>query len=286
MKKLVCSCAAIILLFGLAGALHAQPNVTYVNTTNDTGGDLTGAALGVNVSGTLMWDYSNGSSTTGTTADREKGDIEGNQRNNLPPTVTFGSGVDLEGASGGWGYQMIIDDFGGPFEMGTLASAIEDNSLSESLALLEISGGVTAMRLGVVMDGLDGIAFVGDDLTVSAGVVGASVDPFANIGDPAALDTDVHWFDVSEISDGDILSIDTNGGTSGLGTVIGFVISNVKGGVLKGDVNQDGSVDLLDVQPFVELVTGGEFQAEADANCDGAVNLLDVTPFVLILTGG
>ncbi len=58
------------------------------------------------------------------------------------------------------------------------------------------------------------------------------------------------------------------------------------GGVLKGDVNLDGIVDLLDVSPFVALLTGGGFQAEADLNCDGIVDLLDVSPFVNLLTGG
>lgn len=53
-----------------------------------------------------------------------------------------------------------------------------------------------------------------------------------------------------------------------------------------GDVNLDGAVDLLDVAPFVALLTGGGFQCEADINVDGAVDLLDVTPFVDLLTGG
>jgi len=55
---------------------------------------------------------------------------------------------------------------------------------------------------------------------------------------------------------------------------------------LPGDVNGDDSVDLLDVTPFVNAVTGGTFQCEADINEDGSVNLLDVTPFVDLLTGG
>ena len=53
--------------------------------------------------------------------------------------------------------------------------------------------------------------------------------------------------------------------------------------VLLGDVNLDGDVNLLDVAPFVELVSTGTFQAEADTNQDGAVNLLDVGPFVSLL---
>ena len=53
-----------------------------------------------------------------------------------------------------------------------------------------------------------------------------------------------------------------------------------------GDVNQDGSVNLLDVQPFIDLLSSGTFQEEADTNQDGAVNLLDVGPFIEILGGG
>lgn len=52
------------------------------------------------------------------------------------------------------------------------------------------------------------------------------------------------------------------------------------------DVNQDGAINLLDVAPFVDLITSGEFQAEADLNQDCAVNLLDVAPFIQFLTGG
>lgn len=55
---------------------------------------------------------------------------------------------------------------------------------------------------------------------------------------------------------------------------------------LVGDVNCDGEIDLLDVAPFVDLVTAGEFSAKADVNLDGTVDLLDVAPFVALLTGG
>ena len=57
------------------------------------------------------------------------------------------------------------------------------------------------------------------------------------------------------------------------------------GAVLLGDVNMDGTVDLLDVQPFVDLIVNGIFQAEGDFNVDGTVDLLDVQPFVDILLG-
>ena len=54
---------------------------------------------------------------------------------------------------------------------------------------------------------------------------------------------------------------------------------------LLGDINQDGIVDLLDVAPFVTLLTSGAFQSEADVNEDGVVSLLDVNPFVELLGG-
>ena len=54
---------------------------------------------------------------------------------------------------------------------------------------------------------------------------------------------------------------------------------------LLGDVNLDGVVNLLDVQPFVQRISTGSFQAEADTNLDDVVNLLDVSPFIAILAG-
>ncbi len=52
-----------------------------------------------------------------------------------------------------------------------------------------------------------------------------------------------------------------------------------------GDINLDGVINLLDVAPFVTLLTDGEYQIEADIKLDAAVDLLDVEPFVSRLTG-
>ena len=52
-----------------------------------------------------------------------------------------------------------------------------------------------------------------------------------------------------------------------------------------GDVNLDGSIDLLDVSTFVERLDEGDFQLEADTNFDQVVNLLDVPGFVELLVG-
>lgn len=54
---------------------------------------------------------------------------------------------------------------------------------------------------------------------------------------------------------------------------------------LLGDVNLDGTVNFLDISPFIAVLTSGMFQAEADCDTSGAVNFLDISPFIAILTG-
>ena len=62
-----------------------------------------------------------------------------------------------------------------------------------------------------------------------------------------------------------------------------LVTVNVTQKILLGDVNLDGLVTLLDVAPFVQILSDLGYQAEADINQDGAVDLLDVPLFVELL---
>jgi hypothetical protein len=55
--------------------------------------------------------------------------------------------------------------------------------------------------------------------------------------------------------------------------------------VLLGDINLDGTVNFLDISPFISVLSGTAFQAEADCNESGAVDFLDITPFIGILSG-
>lgn len=59
-------------------------------------------------------------------------------------------------------------------------------------------------------------------------------------------------------------------------------------GLVLGDINQDGFVDLLDCAPFEQLLVHQNcaFQPEADIDQDGQVTLLDFCQFVEILVGG
>lgn len=79
-------------------------------------------------------------------------------------------------------------------------------------------------------------------------------------------------------SDGTIQTVN-----NGLAVNTKKLVTYGKSDVLPGDVNLDGTVNLLDVSPFIELLSSSQFQAEADINQDGSVNLLDVEPFVNIL---
>ena len=72
-------------------------------------------------------------------------------------------------------------------------------------------------------------------------------------------------------------------GMFGLNTPAYVAIDNLVV-VLLGDVNMDGEVNLLDVDPFVAILVNAGDLAQADINRDGMVDLLDVSPFVDLLT--
>ena len=50
-----------------------------------------------------------------------------------------------------------------------------------------------------------------------------------------------------------------------------------------GEVNCDAEADLLDAEPFVDLLSNEESSDRADINKDGEVRLLDVAPFAACL---
>ena len=51
-----------------------------------------------------------------------------------------------------------------------------------------------------------------------------------------------------------------------------------------GDINGDGTVDLLDIEPFLAVLAGSKYILDADINLDNVVDLLDVFPFVELIT--
>jgi len=54
--------------------------------------------------------------------------------------------------------------------------------------------------------------------------------------------------------------------------------------VLLGDVDLSGEVDFRDIVPFIALLSGNTFQAEADIDESGVVDFRDIVPFIRILS--
>ena len=86
------------------------------------------------------------------------------------------------------------------------------------------------------------------------------------------------WIEISQVAN------------SPVSNTLGFGIDNLTFGLVEsellGDVNCDGVVNLLDVSPFVDLISTDSYELKADINQDGVVNLLDVAPFIDLLSMG
>ncbi len=68
--------------------------------------------------------------------------------------------------------------------------------------------------------------------------------------------------------------------------IANIFVHEITNDFLVGDINRDGIVNLLDIQPFVDLLAAADFDKAADINGDGSVNLLDVAGFVELIIGG
>ena len=74
---------------------------------------------------------------------------------------------------------------------------------------------------------------------------------------------------------------------SGAGSI--FPVLNITVGFggaptpIKGDVDMSGTVDFSDIAPFITVLQGGGFQAEADCDCSLEVDFADIPAFIAIL---
>jgi len=51
-----------------------------------------------------------------------------------------------------------------------------------------------------------------------------------------------------------------------------------------GDADMNGVVNILDITPFIAILSAGDFQLESDIDGNGIVNILDITPFIALLS--
>ena len=155
-----------------------------------------------------------------------------------------------------------FDPFGSTFLGGMVSGLVTVTLVSQSQVLdpANFTGATSGAVGGSAFDGT-GSAFVGFR------------DGAGNLG----------WYQLNFTTDGDIFYGPGQYGSMGESLTVG---GGDKCPFDLGDVNGDGSVDLLDVGPFVELLLGGGTECQADINGDGNVDLLDVGPFVDAITGG
>lgn len=64
-----------------------------------------------------------------------------------------------------------------------------------------------------------------------------------------------------------------------------FTVEIVGSTTLLGDVDLSGTVDFLDIAPFIAVLSSNGSQAEADCDESGFVDFLDIAPFIAILAG-
>ena len=53
-----------------------------------------------------------------------------------------------------------------------------------------------------------------------------------------------------------------------------------EGETLRGDVNADGEVNIVDVTAIIDYLLGGNAPASADVDLDGALTIADVTALI------
>ena len=175
----------------------------------------------------------------------------------------------------------------------------------DELFSLPISGGdATPLIAGPLRDNFDmnyfivspdgsTVAFVGDYLT--DGVAEAFIIPITGgvpvrVSDSAGFDQtngfDVGFSGVDSLQfspDGTSLYYLSDADDNGRFRLFRVAIDSTPT-VLLGDINQDETIDFLDIAPFISVLSSGGLQAEADVNQDGAVDFLDIAPFISLLS--
>ena len=195
---------------------------------------------------------------------------------NVPGPISILDRVGIDGAG-------FTPGFASPANF-PVESAIQDNTLyvasGNGVSVFDVSNPssvqtITEIPLAlnpVNVDVLDGELFVVSNSPTSTLTVIDVVDPMSPIIETANLPAAGQPLGVAA-TDGVVVVADGE---------LGVVVCSSP--LVLGDLNGDGSVNLLDVNPFIEVLGDGGFDPAADINGDGVVNLLDVEGFIDLLS--
>ncbi len=192
----------------------------------------------------------------------------------LPPLL--GLAVDTE-----TGAVTLTNHAGDPVEFDSLIISSDGNSLDPA-GWISITGNYDSNGDGSVAP--DGPWEVTSSAAGALSEQAVATAGLGTIAPGATLDLGTAYDIGTDAQDLVLTYRDVNFSIAEDDLTLGFV--TYIGGVLLGDVNLDGDVNGLDVDPFVDVLLNGPFQTEADMNADGVVNGLDVDPFVEAVVGG
>ena len=153
--------------------------------------------------------------------------------------------------------------------IGTLQVEFTD----ETLLTLDLTVGMEAVD-GSFVDSVTRTVAIADVMGEEVGVNTTTFDMFALGATSGAFGG----------TDGPVMGSSTVGEANN-----GIDISNVTitfeeaSMALKGDVDLSGTVDFADIGPFIAVLQGGMFQAEADCDCSTVVDFADIPAFIAIL---
>ena len=64
-----------------------------------------------------------------------------------------------------------------------------------------------------------------------------------------------------------------------------FTLTYLADGFMKGDVNEDGEVNISDIVAIINQMAGGPQYANADVNSDNEVDISDIVAVINIMAG-
>ena len=163
-----------------------------------------------------------------------------------------------------------------------------ENSNSQLLQLDSLPGSVLPAFNNSAPIAVTGEIGAGETLTLVATLPPTAIASFLTRSVDADLSIDVLISGVS-VASSDRPGEDVDEAvtfTQNTTSAVVIQLTNNSTGVLLGDINGDGSINLLDVSPFIDELNNSTGNPAADLNQDGSVNLLDVAPFIDALNGG